>query len=337
MKNDRRDFLKTVGGVPLALAGSSAAGQDRGEVGRDGSAAAAPRASGTSRFALEVDGASVGVLNGYAGGTVGAEVVEEGAGEGGVIGKHLGRLQYEDLSLITNSTLLKPPFSNWVADTLGRNFMPHDGFVRALDQNSKLTRETQFSDGLLTEVGFPSFEGGGKEAALFRFLIKPRKLEVKAGDGGSIAVPMAKGKAALSSSYRLTIDGLANAVKKVSKIDAFRVKMQVLYFGDEGCAPQEFGAGPLAIDDLVIHCAESAAKELYDWQEEFVIKGACDGQSKGERSGTLELLSADFKTVLLTIQFKGLGLHDLSLEARGNESISQVVARMYCEQVALKA
>ena len=150
-------------------------------------------------------------------------------------------------------------------------------------------------------------------------------------------MPVGKSKLALSSNFRLTIDGLENAVKRVSKIDAFSVKMQVLYFGDEGCAPQEFAAGPLAIDDLVIHCVESAAKELYDWHESFVIKGACGGESKGERSGTLELLSPDFKTVLLAIRFKGLGLHDLSLEARGNESIPQVVARMYCEQVTLKA
>ena len=338
MKNDRRDFLKTVGGVPLALAGSSAAGQDRGEVGRDGSAAAAPRASGTSRFALEVDGASVGVLKGYAGGTIGAEVVEEAPGEDGVIRKHLGRIQYEDLSLTTTSDLLKPPFFNWVADTLGRNFTPHDGSVRAFDFNFKETREVRFENGLLTEVGFPSLDAGAKEAALFGFVVKPGNLQVKAGSGDKVTVPLGKAKQAQRSNFRLTIDGLGKAAPKVSKIDAFRVKMQVLSFGDEGCSPGEFGPGPLAIDDLVIRCAESAAQELYDWHQDFVIKGACGGESKGERAGTLELLTPDLKTVLLTIQFKGLGIHELSVETSGpGEGISSVVARMYCEEVALKA
>ena len=339
MKDDRRSFLKTVGGVPLALAGTAAAGQDRGEVRHDASAAAIVRYSfGTSRFVLEADGNTVGVLKDYDGGTVGAEVVLEAPGEAGIIGKHLGRLRYEDLRLTTSSDFLKAPspFFNWVADTLGRNFTRHEGSVRALDRNSQETRRTNFGDGLLTEVGFPALEGGSKDPALFHFVIKPRKLEVKAGSGEKVTLPIGKSKAALSSNYRLTIDKLDTAVKKVSKIDAFSVKMQVLYFGDEGCSPQEFDAGPLAIDDLVIHCAESAAKELYDWHQDFVINGDCRGESKGERSGTLELLALDFKTVLLTIQFKGLGLHELSVEGGRGANIAQVVARMYCEQVTLK-
>ena len=226
------------------------------------------------------------------------------------------------------------PFFNWVADTLGRNFARHDGSVRALDRQFQETRRTNFVDGLLTEVGFPAFDARAKDGALFHFVIKPRKLEVLAGSGEKVTLP--KSKIALSSNYRLTIDKLENVPKKVFKIDAFSVKMQVLYFGDEGCSPQEFDAGPLAIDDLVIHCAESAAKELYDWHQDFVINGACSGESKGERSGTLEFLTPDFKTVLFALQFKGLGLHELSVEGGGSEGISKVVARMYCEQVALK-
>ena len=117
MQDDRRSFLKTVGGVPLALAGTAAAGQDRGEVKHDVSAAAIARDVGTSKFVLEVDGTTVGILKGYDGGTVGAEVVEEAPQEGGIIGKHLGRLRYEDLLLTTNSVALKTSFGSWVADT----------------------------------------------------------------------------------------------------------------------------------------------------------------------------------------------------------------------------
>ena len=339
MKNERRAFLKTVGGVSALLAGTSADSQDRGEGGGDVSAAAmAGPLGGTRGFALDVDGASVGALNAYAGGTIGAEVITEAAGEDGVIRKHLGRLQYEDLSLRINSGFVKTPLLNWATDTLGRSFMRHDGAVHAYDFHSKEVRRTQFKDGLLTEVGFPSLDVSAKEAALFDFKVKPGHLDIKAGDG-PVSVPLGKTKPAMRSNFRLTIDGLENAVKKVSKIDAFSVKMQVAYFGSEGCEPLAFEPGPLAIDDLVIRFSESAAKELYAWHEDFVMGGACGGKSKGERNGAIEFLAADFKQVLLRIELRGLGLHELSLEsvAGGSDSLAHLVARMYCEEVALKA
>lgn len=183
MKDDRRSFLKTVGGVPLALAGTAAAGQDRGEGRHDASAAPIGRDYGTARFLLDVDGATVGILKDYDGGMIGAEVVQEAPGDYGVIGKHLGRLQYEDLLLTTSSDLLKPPFFNWVADTLGGSFIRHDGSVHALDSMRKERRLTQFKDALLTEVGFPSLDAGSKDTALFHFVIEPGRLEVKAGSG----------------------------------------------------------------------------------------------------------------------------------------------------------
>ena len=337
MKNDRREFLKTVGGASAALAGASAEGQDRAAAEREVAVAALPPTpGGTTGFALDVDGVQVGVLKAYSGGTVGAEVVLETPGADGVIRKHLGRLQNEDLLLSVDGAFFKTPLFNWVGDTLDHSFLRHDGSVRAFDFNFKETRETRFQDALISEVGFPELDAAAKDAALFRIVIKPEQLEVKKGSGQKITPPAGKAKKALRSNFRLKIDGLDNAVKKVNKIDALSVKMRVAYLGGEGCDPFALEPGPLTIDDLVIHCAESFAQELYDWHEDFVIKGACSQKPKEERSGSLELLTPDLKTVLLTVQFKGLGLHKLSPEVNATDSVSRVVASMYCEEVAIK-
>jgi hypothetical protein len=55
-----------------------------------------------------------------------------------------------------------------------------------------------------------------------------------------------------------------------------------------------------------------------------------------QRQGTLELLSADLGTVLLTVSFRGLGL--VSLAEQLPTAVDQVAtarAEMYCEEMTL--
>ena len=73
--------------------------------------------------------------------------------------------------------------------------------------------------------------------------------------------------------------------------------------------------------------------ELYQWHEDFVIKGNCT-QDK-ERVGALHYLGSDLKE-LFTLEFSGLGIFSLTPEKHeaGSENIRRIKAEMYCEQIS---
>ena len=72
------------------------------------------------------------------------------------------------------------------------------------------------------------------------------------------------------------------------------------------------------------------------WHESFVIDGK--NSTDQERTGRLQYLSQDLKTVLLTVNFTGLGIFKLTPEKveAGSENIRRVRAEMYCENIQLE-
>jgi hypothetical protein len=94
--------------------------------------------------------------------------------------------------------------------------------------------------------------------------------------------------------------------------------------------------GAVEVPNLVITLSDSHAKPMYEWHEDFVIKGNCS-QDK-EKGGSLEYLANDLKTVLFTLQFKQLGIFKISpdkVEA-GSEQIRRIKCEMYCEEIEFK-
>jgi hypothetical protein len=68
------------------------------------------------------------------------------------------------------------------------------------------------------------------------------------------------------------------------------------------------------IGDLVVSVAESHGADFVARHDDFVIKG--DNGSEAEKSGKLELLAQDLKTVLFTLTLGGLGIFKLEREER---------------------
>jgi hypothetical protein len=128
----------------------------------------------------------------------------------------------------------------------------------------------------------------------------------------------------LASNFRLTIDGLDCSF--VNKLDALVIKQEVA------------GKEPTNIEfpNLVFTVAESHAESIYQWHEDFVIKGN-NGQ-ENEKTGTLEYLTPNLSTALFTLDFHGLGIFKATpdkVEA-GGEQVRRVKVEMYCEEMAFK-
>ena len=73
------------------------------------------------------------------------------------------------------------------------------------------------------------------------------------------------------------------------------------------------------------------APDWYAWRDAFIV-----GRTGVERTGTLEYLSPDLRSVVARIEFSGLGIHSLVRERseEGAERLRRVQASIYCENLS---
>ncbi len=339
MKDDRRAFLLSVGGVSAAVAGASALGAradalpeavSRG--GGDGLAAAAAVKPGfqVTKFALELEGKLIGFLRSFSGGHASAEVVQEDGGSDCVVrkGLGLGSVHYADL-VLSLASQPGPEVQDWILEMLSCGKGGRSGAILSLDLNFKELRRLEFKNAVLTEVTLPALDAAAKEAFFFTLRCQPDATNKVKGSGEKVNIPPSKEKVPLSSNFRLTIKGLdATRVTRVESLKITRTLIPAESAGKAFSIP-----GKVDVGDLVVTLPESDADFLSKWHQSFVIEGTGD-----EMQGTIELLAPNLKSTLFDMQLAGLGIYSLggaSPEA-GQDSIGKVVARMYCEEVGFK-
>ncbi len=270
-------------------------------------------------FMLNLDGKPAGFVRSVEGGDATADVVVEMDGN-----KRLGNLRYEPLTMQVDLTLMKALYGGMM------NSQRKNGSITTLDANFKGLSELEFSDALITEITIPKMDGGSKEAGLFSVKMQPETTRLKRSSSApKVTAPKtSKAKSWLTANFRLAIDGLDGT--RVSKIDALTIKQTVTDNPVGEMRDPRREPGKLEFPNLRVYVAESQADSWYDWHESFVMQGKND-----EKTGTLELLSADLKTRLAQIKFFNLGIFKLAPEKveAGGEAMRRLVAEMYCERM----
>ncbi len=320
MAGNRRTFLKTAGFTAAALA-AAPIGAAMPEV-----ASAAGRSFTSGRFALELDGAFQGFLASTVGGEAFAEVIEVGAL------KHPGLPQYEDITVEFDFSMASSTF-DWMKACMDGSPLRKSGALISADFNFKELSRLDFSDALISEIGFPALDAASKEAGRLSLEFSPDSTHRKVGSGAAIAASVKAQKKWLPANFRLKIDGLEAACTKVNKIEALVVKQT--FIDRPGVTDRVSTKEPAKLEtpNLVVTLPESAAGPFFDWAESFVIKGI-HGQ-KDEKSGSIDFLTLDLKTVLATLTFSNVGIFRCAPEKAeaGVESIRRVKAEMYCESM----
>jgi phage tail-like protein len=286
------------------------------------------------RFAMDLGGAFAGWISSMEGGHATSDVVVEKVGADMIQHKHLAGVKYEDIS-VSCGTAMSKAFYSWIQASFDKAHVRKDGALITADYNQKEVGRLDFFHALITEVGFPALDAASKDAAKMTVKFATEYTRTKAKTGAAIAAPIGKGeqKKWLPSNFRLKIDGLDKACGRTNKIEALTIKQKVVE--DPVGEARDYQKVPANIEypNLVITCAESHADQLYDWHEDFVIKG--NNSEDKEKGGTLEYMSANMKDVLFTLTFHGLGVFKLTPEKveAGSENIRRVKAELYCHQL----
>ena len=289
------------------------------------------------KFAVDVDNAAAGLVLSVEGGHATAPVINEKPGPDKIVHKHIGPVQFEDITIGCGNGMSKG-FYEWIKGSLDRKPARLDGAIHYCDQDGNIVSTLEWQKGLISEVGFPASDASAKEQALMTIKIAPESTRRKKAGGKIDPLKYApvKQQRWLSSNFRLSIQGCEEACKRVNRIDAFSIKQQILEYPAGGLRDYIKEPTTLEIPNLVVTMAESYADEFYDWHRSFVIEGR-SGQDQ-QKTGLLEYLSQDLGSALFTLNFAGLGIFKLTPEKveAGSENIRRIKAEMYCESIGFK-
>jgi hypothetical protein len=337
MNSDRRQFLKSVGGVATALAASQALAQTAG-------AQEVLVASGTQnrsgrvtrRCLLELDGFLCGWLWFAEGGSATATVVEDPPGPDGLVDKRLGPVTHDDLVLYCGADLSKR-FYDWIQDTANRRAQRRSGAIIYLDAQAREVSRLVFTNALPIEIGFPALDAMVQDVAMLMVRLVPQSTRLSSdGAGKPFNVAVRDDGEWLGCNFRLGIDGLADAAGQALCVEPVVIRHDPLR--DVNGAPLDPAKGTARFDvsNLAVALPAAAAKSFQAWFEESV--GDIADPEAAERNGRLDYLAADSSRVLFSISLEGLGLFKLEtvFYDTGQRSVPLTLARMYCENARLE-
>ncbi|HEV8399315.1 MAG TPA: twin-arginine translocation signal domain-containing protein [Gemmatimonadales bacterium] len=318
--HNRRQFLQR---TALGVAGATLAGAVPGSLAQPETLQGVQaRGYVAGRYFLSLDGVQCGFVKSLEGGNITAEVISEPASSGTFANKRLGAARVEPFKIAADFSMAGKLFS-WIAAAAAGTARRQDGVVIACDYDNNAKSQREFSEGLITEIGFPACDAASKDAAVVTVVFQPQTVHVGKGSG-KVAWALKQGaqKLWVASNFRLEIDGLD--CTKVNKVDAITIRQAA---ADQG--------GALDVPNLKVTLSEVSATTWVAWHDDFVIKGNNDdGQEKG---GRLVFLSPNLQTELASLVFHNLGIFRLTDEKQeaNAPAIKRLTAELYCEKMEL--
>lgn len=316
----------------LGAAGLGSAAAAAGTWESSAAAAAEDRSYVSGNFALVLDKVPAGLVHKFAGGEIEGEVIEFRSGSDPVARKHIGNVKYHEFALQLGLSMGQP-VRQWIESSLSMNFLRKSGELQAADFRGKVERVRQFENALISEIRFPACDGSSKDPGHLTLNFQPELTRNKAGSG-KVAGTSDKTQW-LSANFRFTVDGLGRACSRVSKIEALTVKQKNVEFAEGGQATRRWIPDKLELPNLKFTLPDSAAQPFYDWHEQ-TLAGQAGAQTK--RSGRLDYLAPDLKTVLVSLSFAGVGIFKAASEAAENNSdaVRRVTFECYLENLVAK-
>jgi hypothetical protein len=286
------------------------------------------------RYVLMLEGAAAAYPLSVSGGNGVGEVVSEPPAPDGTIHKHLTNPHYEAFVLELGVADLSPPLRDWIRAMLARRPIARNGSVWALDVNDAQVETRDFTQALITNILFPTADAISKEAPRIVLTFEVERVTRRPGDGTRITAQLTKSKSTSASNFRFRIDGLDAPLQRAIRVDAPEVSQDLTQdSGGPSRIPSVTG-GPLQLGNLMFVVPEVNGAALYDWLEDFVVKG--NNSSEKERTGTLEFLAPNLKDVILAVGFRGLGIVRVTQStAASAEQVSRLQVELYCEEMEL--
>ena len=291
--------------------------------------------AGNFELMFDNDKKSVAYLKTVDGGFVSAAIVDEPMGAAIHRVKHTSVASIEPFSVEFgfrgSMSVLK-----WIQASWNRDFSRRSGQITHANFDLKQTFIHEFSDALIMETTFPTFDGASKDPAYLKVKFQPERVNTQTQPGSSIDdtnIPASQ-KAWLCSGFRLNIDNV-DSTEYVNKIDSFTIKQGVKAFYTGTDRFPQIEPTKIEFPNISGTIAQGYSAGMQTWYEQCVANGIAD--PKSVKQGSLEMLAPDRSTVLFRLLLKDCGLLNFKLNPSTANSgdIKRAKFEMYVGEMAI--
>jgi hypothetical protein len=250
------------------------------------------RTYAAAHFALELDGnKNVGFCRSIEGGGIKAEIVTQQYGGEHRQWKQLSKPEYEDVKLQVGMSM-SPPFYDWISGFFEGKVERRDGAIVAGDfhYNERARREMYHM--LISEVTLPALDGEDKNACFMTIGIAPERVEFKKGTNNKLNPgPMQKQKLWTPANFQFKVDGFEQECRRVTKVDSFTIKQQILDYPQGGQRDKLRVPGFLEFPNITFYVPESDSQKFFDHYKKHVLDGK--PQAEPRLTGEIEFRDQD--------------------------------------------
>jgi phage tail-like protein len=298
------------------------------------------RAYSAAHFALELDNnEQVGLFRSIEGGSIKADVMTYQNGANYDRWRQLGKPKFEDIKIQTGMSMSKA-FYSWIENFFTGKPDRKNGAIVAADFNYKERARREFKEAMIKELTFPKLDGQDKNAAYMTVALSVEEIVFLPGTSRQIAEAVGTENQKLWSScnFRFSLDGFEEPCKRVTKIDSFTIKQNILeYHTGTQRAPIKT---PSQVDfpQLTFYVPEVDAGPFMKRFAERGVKGQLRGESQN-KAGELIVFDADeAKNELFSLQFYGADIANVQPDKSdaSSEEIKMLKVDLYTERMEFK-
>lgn len=294
------------------------------------------RAYSAAHFALELDdNQQVGLFRSIEGGSIKADVMTYQNGSNYDRWRQLGKPKFEDIKIQTGMSMSKP-FYAWIEKFFTGVPDRKNGAVVAADFNYKERARREFKEALIKELTFPKLDGQDKNPAYMTVALAVEQIVFLPGTNRDIseASNPDKQKNWASCNFRFSLDGFAEACKRVSKIDSFTIKQNIIEYHTGSQRHPIKTPSQIDFPQLTFYVPEADAEPFIKRFKEMGVDGKLRGAS--DKNGELVVFDADEKqNELFSLQFFGADIANVQFDKGDatSEEIKQVKIDLYTERM----
>jgi len=294
-----------------------------------------PRTYAAAHFALELDGKKdVGLFRSIEGGGVKADVMTYQNGANYDRWRSLGKPKFEDIKVQVGMAMSQP-FYAWIEKFFDGIADRKNGAIVAADfyYNERARRE--FTNAMIKELTFPKLDATDKNAAYMSIAIAVEDIVFKKGEGAKLQQNqgMNTQKQWTSCNFRFSLDGFEQACKRVTKIDAFTIKQNVIEYHQGGFRAPTKTPSQIEFPNISFYVPEADAAPFLKRFTERAIKGEVRGHG-AQKAGMIQTFDQE-KRSLFTLEFFEADILNVQPDKSdaSSEEIKQVKIDLFTEKM----
>jgi len=294
-----------------------------------------PRAYAAAHFALELDGKDeIGLFKSIEGGSIKTDVMTYQNGTSFDRWRQLGKPKYEDIKLQVGLSMSKP-FYTWIDGFFQKKVERKTGAIVAADFYYVERARREFSEALIKEIVFPKLDGQDKNPVYMNVSIAVEGLVFKKGGGKQLQKPAGfeKQKAWTSNNFRFRLDGFEDQCTRISKVDSFTVKQNIIEYHAGGFRAPIKCSSQVEFPAITFYVPEVDSQAFVD---HFKKRGV-DGEVPGRLTGSITTFDNEGAD-LFEVSFEGADISNVVPDKldSGSEEIKHVKVDIYTEKMSFK-